>query len=164
MYRVYTICLLLMAMASPAAGAGVVNFDPAEDDPFSGPCETHGIPRALVLAIARQESGLDPWTINVAGVDYHPQSRAEAEAIIRKAQAANKSFDVGLMQVNSYWHRKWHIDPVHLLEPALNVEVGLLILQGEVERHGVTWQAIGRYHSPDQGRSWSWSYISCFGK
>jgi hypothetical protein len=38
---------------------------------------------------------LNPLAVNVAGKSYHPATTAEAEAIIRQAQAAGKSFDVG---------------------------------------------------------------------
>ena len=125
---------------------------------FAGPCARMGIPQELALAIARQESGLYPLAVNVAGKSYHPASREEAEKIIRMAQAEEKSFDVGIMQINSQWHRKLNIDPVSLLDPETNIRLGLYILDQEIKRHGFNWLAVGKYHSPnpERGRLYAW--------
>ena len=125
---------------------------------FAGPCASMGIPQELALAIARQESGLNPLAVNVAGKSYRPASREEAEKIIRMAQAQKKSFDVGIMQINSQWHRKWQIDPVTLLDPETNIRLGLYILDQEIRRYGFNWLAVGKYHSPnpERGRLYAW--------
>ena len=60
-----------------------------------------GPPAPLVEAIARQESGMNPLALNVAGKSYYPATREEAEQLIRKAIAAGQSFDVGTMQTNA---------------------------------------------------------------
>ena len=75
----------------------------AHADVFDAPCSRYRIPKRLVLAIAKTESGLDPWVVNVAGKDYRPGSRAGALAIIRQARARGLSHDIGLMQINSWW-------------------------------------------------------------
>lgn len=59
-------------------------------------------PAQLVEAIARQESGLNPLAVNIAGKSYYPATREEAEQLIRKAIAAGHSFDVGKFQINSW--------------------------------------------------------------
>ena len=125
---------------------------------FAEPCASMGIPEELALAIARQESGLNPLAVNVAGKSYRPASREEAEKIIRIAQAQKKSFDVGIMQINSQWHRKWQIDPVILLDPETNIRLGLYILDQEIKRHGFNWLAVGKYHSPnpERGKRYAW--------
>ena len=76
----------------------------AHADVFDAPCSRYRIPKRLVLAIAKTESGLDPWVVNVAGKDYRPGSRAGALAIIRQARARGLSHDIGLMQINSPEH------------------------------------------------------------
>ena len=126
--------------------------------PFSAVAEGTGPPSRLVEAIARQESGLNPLAVNVAGKSYYPTTRAEAEAIIRQAQAAGKSFDVGLMQVNSWWMERYGIPPASLLDPAVNRVWGEWILTREIARHGLNWRAVGKYHSPDveRGRRYAW--------
>ena len=115
-------------------------------------------PPDLVEAIARQESGMNPLAVNVAGRSYYPATREEAESIIKAAQKAGKSFDVGTMQINSWWMERFAIDPVSLLDPAINEHWGKWILTEEIARHGLNWQAVGRYHSPDEerGRQYAW--------
>lgn len=115
-------------------------------------------PPGLVKAIVRQESGLDPLAINVAGKSYYPATRAEAEQLIRKATAAGKSFDVGKMQINSWWMEHFAIDPFSLLDSDVNEAWGRWILAEEIARHGLSWQAVGKYHSPDpeRGRRYAW--------
>lgn len=113
---------------------------------------------SLLEAIARQESGLNPLAVNIAGRSYYPTTREEAEQLIQRAVAAGKSFDVGKMQVNSWWMERYGIDPVSLLDPATNERWGKWILTEEIARHGLNWKAVGKYHSPDleRGRRYAW--------
>lgn len=117
-----------------------------------------GPPAPLVEAIARQESGLNPLAVNIAGKSYYPDTREEAEQLIRKAIAAGQSFDVGKMQINSWWMERFAIDPLSLLDPATNEWWGKWILTEEIARHGLNWKAVGKYHSPDpeRGRQYAW--------
>lgn len=77
-------------------------------------------PAQLVEAIALQESGLNPFTVNIAGRSYYPATREKAKQLIQKAIAAGLSFDVGKMQINSWWMERYDIDPLSLLDPAIN--------------------------------------------
>ena len=117
-----------------------------------------GPPPKLVEAIARQESGLNPLAVNVAGKSYFPATRQEAERIIQSALASGKSFEVGLMQENSWWMERYGIPPASLLDPEVNAAWGKWILAQEISRHGLNWQAVGKYHSPDteRGRQYAW--------
>ena len=117
-----------------------------------------GPPAQLVEAIARQESGLNPLAVNIAGKSYYPATREEAERLIRQAIAAGQSFDVGKMQINSWWMERYAIDPFSLLDPAINERWGKWILAEEIARHGLNWKAVGKYHSPDpeRGRKYAW--------
>lgn len=125
----------------------------AYDKLFTRHSKAAKVPKPMVLAIARQESGLNPLCINIEGQDYTPANRAEAEAIIRKAEAEKRSYDVGLMQINSQWIRKWKMDPVDLLDPDTNIRLGIKILRQEIDRHGLNWKAVGAYHSPTPERA-----------
>lgn len=115
-------------------------------------------PAQLVEAIARRESGLNPLAVNIAGKSYYPATREEAERLIQRAIAAGQSFDVGKMQINSWWMERFAIDPFSLLDPAMNERWGKWILAEEIARHGLNWKAVGKYHSPDpeRGRQSAW--------
>lgn len=106
------------------------------------------IPARLDLAVARVESGLNPWAVNVAGRGFMPKTSEEAARIIDEAWNRGASLDVGLMQINSYWMRRYGLDPHTLLEPRNNAVMGVWILSKEIERFGLTWQAVASYHTP----------------
>lgn len=115
---------------------------------FIKPCKEYNVPLALALAIARQESNSRPWVINVAGESFFPKTRQEARAIAKNAWKQGQSFDVGIMQVNSYWLKKYQIQIEEVLEPQNNIAMGVWILAKEIQRYGLTWQAVGAYHTP----------------
>ena len=121
-------------------------------------------PPALLEAIAIQESGRNPLVINVAGKDHYPATREEAMQIIRQAQTAGKSYDVGMFQINSWWIERYSIAPESLLDPAINRQWGVFVLSQEVARHGLNWKAVGKYHSPDRerGRRYAWKIYRHF--
>ena len=73
-------------------------------------------PAPLVETIALQESGLNPFAVNMAGRSYYPVTREEAEQLIQRAIAAGLSFDVSKMQINSWWIERLAIDPFSLLD------------------------------------------------
>lgn len=124
----------------------------AHADVFDAPCSRYHVPKRLVLAIAKTESGLDPWCVNVAGKTYRPGSRAGALAVIRQAQARGLSHDIGLMQINNWWLRHLNLSPEVALEPRNNATLGVWILAREIRRHGYNWKAVGAYHSPTPAR------------
>ncbi len=117
------------------------------DRDFAAVSRRCGVPALLLKAIARQESDFDPLVINIAGRDYRAHDREHALALIRRAEALGVQYDVGLMQINRYWIHKWSLSPGQLLDPFENIAVGGRILSEEIGRSGLTWEAIGHYHS-----------------
>ncbi len=115
-------------------------------DPLDIPCRQTGIPKILVQAIIMQESNGHPWAVNIGGKSYRPQNKKEALALIRKHNA--RSFDLGLMQVNSQWLRRFNLSPDLAIEPVFNVRLGIWILAQAILQHGFNWKAVGSYHSP----------------
>lgn len=130
------VLLFLMALLFAApAHAGALQDRQQELEPlFDAPCARYQVPKVLALAIARQESGCHPWILNISGRDVRPRSKEEALRYAQWAMLAGRSFDVGIMQVNSYWIRKhgWSLEQV--LEPANNVKIGVWILAQEIQR------------------------------
>jgi hypothetical protein len=145
------LCLLLLCPL-------VVNAE-SLDDLFTRLCAEYGVSRALTVAIAQAESGMNPLAVNVAGKGYSPGSQEEATALIQSAHRAGQSYDVGLMQINRQWTDKWGMAPEALLDPEANIRAGLTILSGEIARRGWNWQAVGAYHSPtpEKGRRYAWN-------
>lgn len=141
--KIFTLFLFVLMLSTPAL---------AFEKLFQAHCKKAGVPKEIALAIAKQESALNPLCINVAGEDFWPATRKEAEDIIRKAQAKDLSYDVGLMQINSQWIKQWKLDPTTLLNPEVNIRYGLRILKEEIMRHGMNWRAVARYHSPNPER------------
>ncbi len=113
----------------------------------------------ILNAIADHESGYNPWAVNVAGRSFYPSSREEALAIIEENR--KKSFDVGLMQINSYWIKKFDLTPAEALEPEENLRLGAWILRYCLDRYGYNWRAIGAYHTgspknlPERSRAYA---------
>ncbi|MDR2076404.1 MAG: lytic transglycosylase domain-containing protein [Desulfovibrio sp.] len=138
----------LLLLSATTAFAGGVD----QEKLVSVACARWNVPQKLVLAIIARESGHHPWAVNVAGRAHLPSSRDEALRIANAAWAAGKSFDLGLMQINSYWLKRFGFSPEYVLEPRRNVIIGTWILSREIARHGLSWKAVAGYHTPDAER------------
>ena len=151
---IFWICLLVTVLfhrscAPPAAYAGVLQERQNQIEAlFDAPCVAYQIPKELALAIARQESGYHPWILNIAGRDVRPASKEDAIRKAKGALRAGLSCDIGLMQINSYWLKKYGWTPEQVIEPNNNVRIGLWILAQEIQRHGFNWRAVASYHTP----------------
>ena len=100
---------------------------------FDAAGERYGVSPALLRAIARVESGLNPAAVN----DSH--------------EASTGSVDLGLMQINSAHLPRlsaWGISREKLLADAcLNVMVGAWLLAHHMARNGHDWNGIGSYNA-----------------
>ena len=147
------LCLIIGIQDCLAASPQLLERERDLTHLFDYPCRKFGIPKPLAMAIARQESGMYPLILNIAGKDVRPTTVQEALQLAARAEARKLSYDVGVMQINSYWIRKYKI-PIHiLLSPKDNTYMGCWILRQEIQRHGMTWKAVGRYHSPTDWRA-----------
>ena len=91
--------------------------------------QRYQVSSALLYAIARTESGLNPLAVGRNG---------------------NGSRDIGLMQINSSWLptlAAHGINERDLFEPCTNIHVGAWVLAGNVSRLGYTWDAVGAYNA-----------------
>ena len=83
----------------------------------------------LLYSIAEQESSLNPLAVN---------------------QNSDKSRDIGLMQINSFWFpelEKYGISEQDLFEPCTNIYVGAWILSQNIQIFGNNWRAVGAYNA-----------------
>jgi soluble lytic murein transglycosylase-like protein len=154
MRRIFLV-LLLLANVCPAYAADkhLLARERMLEKYFDYPCRKFGIPKPLAMAIARQESDMHPWILNLAGKDVYPRTEEASLKIADRARRAGITYDVGIMQVNSYWIKKYNIPHRLLLKPASNIYMGCWILAQEIKKHGLTWKAVGRYHSPTNWRA-----------
>jgi soluble lytic murein transglycosylase-like protein len=155
MTLIYLFCFLVTAPPASYADSdrAVLSREKRYSGYFDYPCKKFGIPKALAMAIARQESGMHPYILNLAGKDVHPASAEESLEMAGRAERRGISYDVGIMQVNSYWIRKYRIPLRLLLQPRSNIYMGCWILKQEINRYGLNWKAVGRYHSPTSWRA-----------
>ncbi|WP_320169372.1 lytic transglycosylase domain-containing protein [Maridesulfovibrio sp.] len=126
---------------------------------FSQVAEEFSLQPEILHAIAAYESGYNPWALNIEGRSVYPKTREEALKIIEKNRG--RSFDVGLMQVNSYWIDKFGLSVKDALEPEENLRLGAWILRYCLDRYGYNWKAVGAYHTgspknlPERSRAYA---------
>lgn len=120
----------LLALAPQVDAAGPTEFDGC----FQTAGDYYGINPLLLKAIARQESSMNPQAVN---------------------RNTNGTTDIGLMQINTTHMpklRKAGVTEERLWQPCVNIAVGAWVLADAISRHGMTWKAVGVYHSPTDWR------------
>ncbi|AGG89099.1 transglycosylase family protein [Rhodanobacter denitrificans] len=122
----------------------------------------HGIDPLLLYAIALVESRNQmadgtvaprAYVVNIDNVVRYG-TRAEIVDMIHSARTEHRDIrDVGIMQV--FWpsHRDLAPDPVALLDPTTNINVGAEILRGALASSVDPVTALGHYHSYDATRA-----------
>jgi len=122
----------------------------------------HGLPRDLMPAISRVETGLKqgekgvrawPWTLNVQGKGYYFPTRQAALKKLREVlDSGVRNVDVGCMQINYRWHSSQFASVEEMMSPQANTEYAAKFLTRLKDRHG-SWDAATRhYHSADGDR------------
>ena len=95
--------------------------------------ERYQVNSALLYAIARTESGLNPLAVG---------------------RNRNGSRDIGLMQINSAWLptlAEYGISERDLFRPCTSIHVGAWLLARNFQRLGYTWEAVGAYNAASPG-------------
>ena len=142
------------------AFAFTTNDLPELEPLFDGPCLKFDIPKPVAMAIAKVESGLKPWVLNIDGRGYRFASKEDALAKAEEAWEAGLSFDVGLMQINRWWLMRYNISLEAALDPLANIYFGSWILKEELARHGGDMKAaIGAYHSPTPAKANNYAQV-----
>jgi hypothetical protein len=142
-------------MASPREGALCT-------DAIRSAERRHGLPSGLLMAVALTETGrrVDgaltpwPWSINAAGDGLWLESRRSALEHVRNLRERGvRSIDVGCMQVNLMWHAGAFADLDVAFDPGANVDYAARHIKNLRAQSGDWLEAVGRYHSWDQGRA-----------
>lgn len=108
-----------------------------------------GIPQDLLKAIAKIESGISPWAINVSGRAHMFKSKEAAAKYARElVQEGTTNFSVGCMQLHYASHRRHFKSVEAMLEPQNNIAHAATLIKTLERRHGSMERAIKLYHSP----------------
>lgn len=127
----------------------------------------HGLPRHLLWAISRTESGrwdkargrsfAWPWTVTSGSDSFRLETKDDAVATVeRLRRAGRRNIDVGCMQINLMYHPDAFSDLGEALDPMNNARYAASLL----ERHRAearTWaRAVAWYHSrtPERGNAY----------
>jgi len=113
----------------------------------------YNIPVELILAIIEVESNFNIYAINIEGQSKYFKNKVDLMREINSISKTNKSFDVGLMQINSWWFEKLGYSYEDGLNVCFNIDLGSYILAYEINKNGYNWNAIGRYHSKNDKRN-----------
>lgn len=137
----------------------------------------HGILPELLSAVARVESGrMDPklkkmtawpWTITVKGKGhYFPTKTAALEKIRQLKKSGVKDFDVGLLQINNYWHPDAFDNAEEALDPKTNAQYAAKFLKDLYNKHKSWTRAVSCYHSynPKHGNVYCQRVLSAWNK
>ena len=118
----------------------------------------YGLDPMLIYAVAMVETRATqpdgsvsptPWIVRING-HLHSGSRVESEHAIELAHLmAVPVQDVGIMQVYYPMHRDIEPDPIALLNPARNIEIGTRLLSKAMKESADPILRIGYYHSHD---------------
>jgi soluble lytic murein transglycosylase-like protein len=103
---------------------------------FEEASKRYSISEQLLRAIARVESNTNAAAMNMSHV------------------GRTKSYDIGLMQINSSWLPKLRtlgIDEQALKDPCQNLMVGAWILAHHMREDGADWNGVGAYNASCRG-------------
>jgi soluble lytic murein transglycosylase-like protein len=126
--RVATLALSLLA----AGSASAAKPSPDVDQCLQKASALHGVDLRLLKAVAKVES------------EYNPRARNSNK---------NGTGDTGLMQINDWWLptlSQFGISKSSLYDACTSAYVGAWILAKEINKHGLTWRAVGAYNSPNE--------------
>ena len=92
----------------------------------------HQVDLRILKAVAKVESDMNPKAVN---------------------HNSNGTGDTGMMQINDWWLptlARFGIKKQDLFDACTSAYVGAWILAHEIQKHGMTWRAIGAYNSPNE--------------
>jgi type IV secretion system protein VirB1 len=114
------------------------------------------VPAKTLEAVARTESGLDPWALhdNTTGVSEIPASQDQAQADAAAWISRGDSVDVGLMQINSANFGALGLTASAALDPCASLARGAAVLQAAygggtttAEQQVALLMALSRYNT-----------------
>ena len=109
-------------------------------------CTPLRLPRAVInkRAFTIRGLGRSMWLEN-----HNVFRRSMKRALVNALSEAGKHMDIGIMQINSYWHGHRVESLPYLFDPLVNLHIGAVILGEQKKRSASWWEAVGRYHAPN---------------
>ena len=108
----------------------------------------HKIPKGLLGAIAKVESGNKAYAINVGGMPIYSPSLSDAISTAKKYIKSGKSnIDLGVIQLNYRWHGNKFTSIKEMLIPEKNITYAARLLCSLYKKHGNWHKAVRHYHS-----------------
>lgn len=110
--------------------ANLINNPATSNGCWDAAAKKYSLDPWLLMAIAKVESNFNSNSINVN---------------------SNKSLDVGIMQINSFWFptlQRYGIAKESLFNPCVSIFVGAWILAQNIRQFGYNIDGIGAYNSP----------------
>lgn len=121
------------------------------DECFKEASNEYNIPYQILIAIAKVESGFKPYVININQNGksikvINPKSLQEAILYLQYLHQNGFNYDVGIGQINVSNIKRLGLNPINLLDPCNNIKVSAHILKENINKYGLTWEAIWRYN------------------
>lgn len=125
----------------------------------------HNIPKGLLLAVAKTESNLEAYALNISGRPHLFKDKNIASQTIRRAlDEGITNIDIGVAQINYKWHGHKFSSIDDMLSPEVNIKYAAKLLAKLKQQHGNWHRAIRIYHSskPKHNRQYSRRVVLCW--
>ena len=132
----------LPTLAAPSHQINTIGMTQPRFNDLAAQC-TNAVHPNTLQAVARVESGFNPYAIGVVrgSLKRQPRTLAEAVATAKSLHAQGKNFSMGLMQVNRYNLAAYGLNYETVFEPCKNINAGAKILKSCFDRAGGNGQA-----------------------
>ena len=108
----------------------------------------HNIPSGLLLAIAKVESNVEAYALNIQGKPVIKNNKTQAASLVYQAlEEGITNIDVGVMQLNVKWHKENFSSIEEMLDPKANIEYAASFLLKLHKKYGDWHKAVRFYHS-----------------
>ena len=117
-------------LANPVSPASAASMSLDDFDAIAARCAP-SVPAQTLVAIARTESGVDPWVLhdNTTGTSLRPSTLSSAQRDAQHLVSSGDSVDIGLMQINSANLPALNISVADALDPCVSMTSGAAVLQ-----------------------------------
>lgn len=155
-------------------GAGIGADDKSREDSYSTEQVAelislaevkYQIPTGLLTAMAKIESSVRPYALNIGGRSLLNLSKREAATTARRQiDQGVTNIDIGVMQLNWRWHGNQFANVEEMLDVSINVGYAAKLLRVLYERHNDWHKAVRYYHSAteEHHRKYSRKVVLCW--